>query len=119
MRSVIARTSRAPSGWQNAPATPHISASHPGCATPESRAATPDEPVIDEHVGLALVRPPELVLDTQASFSAHVSARVIAVEEVDDREGVGRHVPTLYVARGAAGRNPGLLEIECDDGHRE
>src|SRR5207342_3443761 len=71
MRSVIVRTSRAPSGWQNAPATPHTSASHLGSGLPGGRADAPDEAVIDTDIGVALVRPAKLLLDTQASFPAH------------------------------------------------
>src|SRR4249919_2647721 len=85
IRSVIVRTSRAPSGWQNAPATPHISGSHLRSGLPGGCAGAPDQPVIDADVGVPLVRPAELLLDAQASFPAHVLAPAVVVEKLDNR----------------------------------
>src|SRR5690242_12080602 len=104
MRSVIVRTRRAPSGWQNAPATPHISASSLGTSLRGGiRAGTPDEPVEDADVGVALVRPAEFLLDTQTPFPTHVLALLVVVEKRDNRPGVRRYVPARYIAPGPVG----------------
>src|SRR6516165_3479572 len=89
MRSVMVRTSRAPSGWQNAPATPHMSASSLATSLRGGGigAGAPDEPVVDPDVGVTLVRPAEFLLDTQASFPAHVLTLLVVVEERDNRSG--------------------------------
>src|SRR5262245_20751430 len=92
MRSVISRTGWAPSGWQNAPATPHMSASHLRLDLLGGSGGAPDERVIDRDIGVSLVRPAELLLDPQAPFSTHLRALVVVVEKFDNCSGIRRHV---------------------------
>src|SRR5215208_1931179 len=104
MRSIIVRTSWAPSGWQKAPATPHLSASHSTLAY---------KCVVDVDICIALMWPAQLIVDPKSSSPTHGVALVGVVDEIHDCPGIGGHIAALDVHRSIPGRDTGLLEVEC------
>src|SRR4029453_1055053 len=103
MRLAMVRTSRAPSGWRNAPATPHMSASH---------SLSVDECVEDADVRITLIWPAQLVLDPEASGAAHCLALGAIVEQLHYCRCICRDIAAVDIARRLPGRYPGFLKVE-------